>query len=352
VRELSLLFSWSVVAAVSAIVACIVIAFVLPWLRTHMMAPVTPRSSHFVETPEGAGVVVVPVALVAAVVALWTKGIVPPQGLSYALMVCAATLVLVIVGFVDDARGLGVVSRLIVQLICVGIVVLVLPPHMRIFPPFVPLGIERILIILGGVWFLNLFNFMDGTDLISVVETVTITLGIIILAFIDVIPPVYGWVAASLLGAVIGFAPWNAPPARVFLGDSGSTAIGFLLGVMLLQVAASASNAFAAAIILPLYYLADATITLLRRCWCRERFWRAHREHFYQKALQNGFTVIQMIRRIAVLDAGLIVLAVASTYAEKEKLWAILCFVFAATAVGLVLRIFAYGRGLSARRAG
>ena len=85
---------------------------------------------------------------------------------------------------------------------------------------------------------------------------------------------------------MIGFAPFNRPVAKIFLGDVGSLPIGLLLGWCLLQLASH--QHLAAALLLPLYYLADATVTLLRRVIQREPFWAAHRSHFYQRATDNG----------------------------------------------------------------
>ena len=96
-------------------------------------------------------------------------------------------------------------------------------------------------------------------------------------------------VALALCGAMIGFAPFNRPVARLFLGDVGSLPIGLLLGWLLVVLAGSGH--FAAALLLPLYYLADATITLLRRLANGEPVWQAHRSHFYQRAMDNGFSV-------------------------------------------------------------
>ena len=97
-------------------------------------------------------------------------------------------------------------------------------------------------------------------------------------------------VAAALCGALLGFAPFNKPVARLFLGDVGSLPIGLLVGWLLLQLAGT--GALAAAILLPLYYLADATITLLRRLARGEKVWEAHRSHFYQQATDNGFSAL------------------------------------------------------------
>ena len=94
--------------------------------------------------------------------------------------------------------------------------------------------------------------------------------------------------ALALLGALIGFAPFNRPVARLFLGDVGSLPLGLVAGWLLALLADKGH--LAAALLLPLYYLADATITLLRRLARGERVWQAHRTHFYQRATDNGFT--------------------------------------------------------------
>src|SRR5262249_60591349 len=95
--------------------------------------------------------------------------------------------------------------------------------------------------------------------------------------------------AASLFGASLGFGRFNRPVANLFLGDSGSLPIGLLLGWLLMELAFSGH--LAAALILPLYYLADATITLGHRVVKGEPFWRAHRTHFYQRATDNNYSV-------------------------------------------------------------
>jgi UDP-N-acetylmuramyl pentapeptide phosphotransferase/UDP-N-acetylglucosamine-1-phosphate transferase len=327
------------IAAAAALMAYALIALAIGPLRRHAEAEVTERSSHSVATPQGAGAVIVPVALAFAALAFMASGQTPAGGMVYAGVVAGLALALMAVGFVDDMRSLDVVPRLVSQALTVGIAVALLPEDVRVLPAGIPVALERLALFIGVLWFVNLYNFMDGIDLMSVVETVAITLGIALLALFDAVPVTYGYVAVALLGATLGFAPWNAPPARLFLGDAGSLPIGFLLAILLIHVAAA--NAAAAAVILPLYYLADATLTLLRRLARGERVWRAHREHFYQQALRNGFTVTQIVGRIAVLDAVLIALALGA--ALHGTSWAGVALLIAAIAVGLTLRTFAKG---------
>ena len=155
--------------------------------------------------------------------------------------------------------------------------------------PFLPWWIERILLVLAGVWFVNLVNFMDGLDWMTVAEFVPLTGGLVLLGAFGALPPYAVVCALALLGALIGFAPFNRPVARLFLGDVGSLPLGLVAGWLLALLANKGH--LAAAILLPLYYLMDATITLFRRLARGERVWQAHRSHFYQRATDNGFTV-------------------------------------------------------------
>jgi UDP-N-acetylmuramyl pentapeptide phosphotransferase/UDP-N-acetylglucosamine-1-phosphate transferase len=145
-------------------------------------------------------------------------------------------------------------------------------------------------------------------------------------------------VAAALLGAILGFAPFNKPVARVFLGDVGSLPIGLVLGWLLLRLAAHGH--LAAAVILPLYYFADATITLMCRVVRREPFWQAHRQHFYQRATDNGFAVSKIVRRVALVNVALAVLAAITVAAEATAV-SLAALATAIAAVGWLLLTFA-----------
>ena len=131
-----------------------------------------------------------------------------------------------------------------------------------------------------------------------------------LLGLIGAAPPSAVLVALALLGAMIGFAPFNRPVARLFLGDVGSLPIGLMLGWILMMLASRGH--LAAALLLPLYYLADATITLARRLARREAVWQAHRTHFYQRATDGGFSVTEIVVRVFVLNLALATLALVS----------------------------------------
>jgi UDP-N-acetylmuramyl pentapeptide phosphotransferase/UDP-N-acetylglucosamine-1-phosphate transferase len=257
-----------------------------------------------VPTPQGGGIAVVAATLIGA----WLGATLTATGLSTIewLALSVATILLALTGAIDDIRGLGPAPRLLVQIAAVGLVIVSLPDDFAVVPqlarPF-----ERALLLLGGVWFVNLVNFMDGIDWMTVAEAVPVSAGVVLLAFTDGVLPGTTVIAVALLGAMIGFAPFNRPVARLFLGDVGSLPIGLVLGWLMLMLAGR--DNLAAAILLPLYYLADASITLARRLIRREPVWQAHRTHFYQRATDGGFSVEEIVVRVFVINLALAGLA-------------------------------------------
>jgi UDP-N-acetylmuramyl pentapeptide phosphotransferase/UDP-N-acetylglucosamine-1-phosphate transferase len=285
-----------------------------PLLLKHALAKPNARSSHRIPTPQGAGMAVVTATLVIAGVVLF--GI----DTSYSHLpdaVFGATLFIAAVGFADDLKSIPVPTRLMLQAIAVAAILVTAPGELRIVPAL-PLWIERALLLLAGLWFVNLVNFMDGLDWMTVAEVVPITVAMIILGLLGELPPAPAIVAAALCGAMIGFAPFNRPVARIFLGDVGSLPIGLLLGWCLLQLAWQ--QHIAAALLLPLYYLSDATVTLSSRVVRGEPFWAAHRSHFYQRATDNGFSVLRVVGEVFLLNIVLGILAIASTRVKSPAI--------------------------------
>jgi UDP-N-acetylmuramyl pentapeptide phosphotransferase/UDP-N-acetylglucosamine-1-phosphate transferase len=282
-----------------------------PLLLKHALAKPNARSSHEVPTPQGAGIAVIAATLLIAGAILTGVG---AFSSSLPVAVFAATLFIAIVGFADDLKSIPVLTRLMLQALAVGAILVAAPGDLRIIPA-VPFWIERGLLLLAGLWFVNLVNFMDGLDWMTVAEVVPITAAMLVLGWLGEFPLLPAIVAAALCGAMIGFAPFNRPVATVFLGDVGSLPIGLLLGWCLLQLAWH--QHLAAALLLPLFYLSDATVTLLRRMVRGEPFWSAHRSHFYQRATDNGFSVLRVVGEVFVLNLVLAALAIASTETQS-----------------------------------
>jgi UDP-N-acetylmuramyl pentapeptide phosphotransferase/UDP-N-acetylglucosamine-1-phosphate transferase len=288
-----------------------------PWLARYAMARPNARSSHRQPTPQGGGISVVVAAFVVAWGAVATSpAMLQDEGGQFLALTATAAL-LAVVGAMDDLRSLSAGIRLAVQCIAVGALIAALPNQLRILPQL-PWWLERAGLFVGVVWLVNLVNFMDGIDWMTVAELVPVTGTILLLGLGGAIALWPAVVAAALLGAIVGFAPFNKPVARVFLGDVGSLPIGLVLGWLLLRLAAHGH--LAAAIILPLYYFADATITLIRRVGRGEPFWQAHRQHFYQRATDNGLAVPAIVRRVLLVNLALAALAVITVAVESTTI--------------------------------
>ena len=307
-----------VVAAAAAALCAGLILALRPRLKRYALARPNARSSHREPTPQwgGAAVVAATILVVLAAAPLAQHfGPTGPQGTIAALApVLAAMLALAVVGAIDDRRGLPVALRLALQTLAVGGVIVALPPELRVVADL-PLALERALLIVGGVGFVNLVNFMDGIDWITVAEVVPIAAGLVLIGALGALPAPGVLLAAAVLGAVIGFAPFNRPVARLFLGDVGSLPLGLVLGWLLVL---AGSKHLAAALLLPLYYLADGTLTLLRRLLAGEPVWQAHRSHFYQRATDRGWSVIEVDARIFSTNLALVALAAATVLASSR----------------------------------
>ena len=276
------------------------------------------RSSHVRPTPKGGGIALVTVCLVG-----WLYVGPGPEGaiVHYTLIVLA--LVLAFLSWVDDLGELSVVVRLAVQMAAIALMLAIgFPAGNLSF--WIGLG-AMVVIGLGWVWFVNLYNFMDGIDGITGIETLAIGGGVAILAINGMADTGLGLKAVVVAASALGFLVWNWHPARIFLGDVGSVPLGFLCGWMLLSLVQS--GAWAAAIILPLYYFADSGLTLVRRGLRGAPVWRAHREHAYQRALLGNSGHDRIASAIALANVGLIALAVLSSNYPLSALVASFCIV-------------------------
>ena len=268
--------------------------------RGHMLDYPNERSSHFTPTPRGGGIAVTGSVLLAWI-ALDKAGLVASSVIGVAL----GAGLLAVVSWIDDVRGLSPRVRLVAQSAAVTIGILALPDARNGLAAWSGPALYLAATGLLWVWWINLFNFMDGIDGLAVSEAAAICGGLLLLAAVgDDTDPTTALLAAGIIGAAVGFLVWNWSPARIFLGDVGSVPLGYLSGYLLLDLAAR--GRWKMALILPLYFLADATITLFRRLLSGERVWEPHRQHFYQRALRNGLGHAAVVKRVIAADLLLI----------------------------------------------
>jgi Fuc2NAc and GlcNAc transferase len=235
------------------------------------------RSSHAIPTPRGGGI-----GILAALLPAWMAIVVLGYSDSAPLAAIACALVLALVSWRDDVGGLSPTLRFAVQALAVAIGIAALPGAGTVFQHLLPPWLDRLAAGLLWLWFVNLFNFMDGIDGIAASEAIFVSLSAAGMIFVlngDV-----GLVGSfGALGmASMGFLVWNWPPARIFMGDVGSGFLGFMLAALALL--ASRRNVIALQVwpILGGVFLVDATVTLIRRMVRGDRWYEAHRMHAYQ----------------------------------------------------------------------
>jgi Fuc2NAc and GlcNAc transferase len=252
----------------------------------NMMDIPNDRSSHSLPTPRGGGAAIVLVVFAGLIVSK-IAGFMPVSFL--AALGGAGTLV-ALIGWLDDRSDIPAGLRLAGHFFAAGWALFWLGG----FPPVVLPGYTvnlgwagHVLALMCLVWFLNLYNFMDGIDGIAGIEAVTVCFGGMMISSISEADDVLRMVPVLLGSASMGFLFWNFPKARIFMGDVGSGFLGITLGIICIKAGWSSPELFWGWLILPRAFVVDATVTLLRRALRGEKIYEAHRSHAYQKAARQ-----------------------------------------------------------------
>lgn len=194
-------------------------------------------------------------------------------------------ILLVVIGIIDDIIAIRPLYRLIFQLIVSSIALFILGGLGKLNLGFFTVEnrlILSILALLGIMWFINLFNFLDGIDGYIGMEVVFITSSAILL-FNDRIAPV-------LLASTLGFLIWNWQPAKIFMGDVGSTLLGFNIAVFSIYYQNTSKSSLLIWLMLSSVFWFDATLTLFRRYKKKEPLIVPHKKHAFHRIVQSGFT--------------------------------------------------------------
>jgi Fuc2NAc and GlcNAc transferase len=260
------------------------------------------RSSHSSATPRGGGLGIV-IAFTTSLVVLVAVG----ACRSDLLVALGGGLAVAAIGFLDDRSSIPAGVRLGVHFAAALWAVYWLGglPRLMIGAAEVSVGwVGDVLAVLGIVWTLNLFNFMDGIDGIAASEAVFVAIGAALLSLLhggwsDVAP-----VALLFSAACTGFLLWNWPPAKIFMGDVGSGFLGFVIAVLAIASARDQPATPWQWLILGGVFFVDATVTLIRRAGRRQRLYEPHRTHAYQwlarrwgshRRVTVGVTVINVV---------------------------------------------------------
>ena len=242
------------------------------------------RSSHVTPTPTGGGL---GIAVGGTLAGLLCALVLP----FLAVPVIMASVLIAYIGYTDDRRPLAARWRLGAQVLLMGAVAAVLPLDVLMALTGLPESVIMIVLALGGALWINLYNLMDGIDGLAAAEAIFLMLGAALVALSfepRIIDDPRLWWMVGLAAASLGFLLLNWPPAKLFMGDVGSTYLGLMTAFFALTTLTSFWLSLWQWLILAALFLADSLTTLVRRIIRRERFWEAHKRHAYQ-SLQRRF---------------------------------------------------------------
>ena len=221
-----------------------------------------------------------------------------------------AMFLLAAMALLDELIAIPLPVRLLVQLLAVLTAISVFP--IQVFGGVFPHWLDNTIAVLLWIWFINLFDLMDGIDGISPMEMICIGMGICLVAALSgrIFPDPLSIYALIVATAGCGFMWWNWHPAKILMGSVGAVPIGFLLGYLLLLMVASGYPY--AAVILPAYYLSDATITMIRRVYKGKKLFASHPDYYYLRAMRSGRKQEAVVRYIFGINFLLIFQAIFS----------------------------------------
>ena len=313
------------------------------WLRRFTLAAgmldhPNPRSLHTEAVPRGGGLAIV---LVVAVALLTAWGTTDRSGISTTLPVMLAMLVLLAAsGWLDDRRGLSPLLRLAVHTLAAGLLVYGVGAfgELALAGLHIPLGpIAGIFSVLWIVWLANGFNFMDGIDGIAASQAAVAacTMGLWFALRGDTVMALVCYV---IMAASLGFLVWNWAPARIFMGDVGSVSLGGTFAALALVGNQLYEMPLGAFVLLLGVFIADTTVTLIRRLGRSEAVWRAHREHYYQRAVAAGWGHARVTLLVILLAVVMALLATLELHSPNPWWWLVALAVLGGSGAAVVIR--------------
>lgn len=294
----------------SFVFTLILTGLLLSLLRSHKIFDIPNKhSSHTVSVPRGGGIAVVSVLTLA----IWAINY-RFELVSNMWLILLVMLLLALLSWIDDISksGINFRWRLISYFIAATTAILLLPTDELILQGLVSLQFDRVIAIVALVWFMHLFNLMDGIDGIAAGQMSSIGVGVFLLFFIAPLPEGWGLVGLVLIGVSLGFFYWNWAPASIVLGDVGSIPLGFLIGFLLIKLAAL--GFIAPVILLTLYYLVEGFWSYITHFINKRSLFKDKIENGCQKAIDAGLNASQVVIKILCLNCFLIGMALLSLY--------------------------------------
>jgi Fuc2NAc and GlcNAc transferase len=301
-------------------IICFLATFLFTWIirkvaiKKSILDIPNARSSHDVATPRGGGLAIVIVWYSALSFLYFTDTI--KGSFYYANMI---GLLIVIIGLLDDIFTIPSSIRFFVQFIAAALGLWILGGVQ-----FIDLGIKtiegniliNIITLLGIIWSINLFNFLDGIDGYISMEIIFVCLSAVLLFKVQIL--------LILMASVIGFLIWNWQPAKIFMGDVGSTLLGYTIAIMAIYYQNQFISSLIFWIIITSLFWYDATYTLIRRLINREKIFHPHKKHAYQRIVIAGYSAQKTAIYSLLINIIVFFIAYLSIQFDQYKLYLLL----------------------------
>lgn len=335
------------------LLANIAVPACIAWIVTYLTIPYAPfmglvhqpnnRSSHTKITPHGGGLGIVVSATLFTLWLLWERDV---DYLAYWAAIGLA-LIVAVKGLLDDIHSLSASLRLVIQLsACAGLLATLytLPINGLEALDGIPMALSFFIVLFAGVWWLNLFNFMDGIDGIAASQAIFMLVGAagLIAGLHPDVSQTTVWIwMVCLAAATGGFLFHNWSPAKIFMGDTGSMFLAFMiLFLALLTISLKWMN-YASWAILGAVFISDASVTLFKRLLAGQKLSEAHRSHAYQRLARYWQSHAKVTLLVAGINVGwLLPLAWLSlTYSSQSHFWLVLAY------LPITIGVWAIGAG-------
>lgn len=272
------------------------------------------RRAHAKVTPRCGGVSIVLTFCMG--LAIWDK--LEHNSFALSLSLIIPLSIIAFISLLDDIWDISILLRLITHIIISGIVLYLFLYPNTLFYNELPEWVDYFLSLFLLTTFINIYNFMDGIDGITSVESIHLSLAIIILSCMRYDTIIHAdlvlAMAILVLGCSIAFIRYNWSPSKIFLGDVGSISLGLIIGLCFVLIAASEQKLFVSSVIACLYYIADGAGTILIRITKLQKIWLPHLNHFFQQATRKNMSHKKVSMKIALCNLILMVLSVAALY--------------------------------------
>lgn len=277
------------------------------------------RSSHTQPTPRGGGLAFIIVFYVSLIL-LWRHHFIADV-LFFALL---GGIPVAGIGYCDDLFGIKNKWRALIQVVSAmwGLIWLQGVPIFNFGAiHFNEPVLFFVIALIVTVWFINLYNFMDGADGLAGSEAIFVGCSVGMLLFLS------GFLGEALLCfvltfSVLGFLILNWSPAKIFMGDVGSGFLGYIFAILMWSMNNNHQLSLPVWGILFSVFFADASFTLIHRIWQRKHWWSAHREHVYQLMIRHGWTHQRLAFSVLLINGVVCLpLAIIYLYLPKNLIW-------------------------------